>query len=84
MTKQIEAKNKVVRRTTMSISMKREKLMNTQGLEARRITTREMDEKRAKGSCFRCNSKWSQGHKCAEKRLFIIEDNNEGDEEETP
>lgn len=48
------------------------------------MTTRELDEKRVKDLCYRCNSKWSSGHKCTENNLFIIEDNNEEEEEETP
>lgn len=37
-----------------------------------------LDQKRAMGLCFRCNDKWSQGHKCP-RRVHVLE--GEGEEE---
>jgi hypothetical protein len=35
-----------------------------------RLTPQQMDERRAKGLCFNCDSKYSMGHKCNEKTYF--------------
>jgi len=50
----------------------------------RRISTKELDEIRARGLCFRCDDKWTKDHKCREKKLFILEDSYEDDEEDEP
>ena len=43
-----------------------------------------MDERREKGLCFNCDSKYSKGHKCADKKLFYIEcEEDEEKEKET-
>ena len=47
----------------------------------KRFSTRELDEKRAKGLCYKCNNKWSRGHQCPENKLFIIEDRGEEEED---
>ncbi|KAH9298871.1 hypothetical protein KI387_030553, partial [Taxus chinensis] len=46
-----------------------------------RLTPQQMEEKRAKGLCFNCDSKYGLGHKCVEKKLFYIDEGNEDDEE---
>ncbi|KAH9291976.1 hypothetical protein KI387_042841, partial [Taxus chinensis] len=46
-----------------------------------RLTPQQMEEKRAKGLCFNCDSKYGPGHKCAEKKLFYIDGGNEDDED---
>ena len=33
----------------------------------------QMDERRAKGLWFNCDTKYSKGHKCGEKKLFYID-----------
>ena len=38
-----------------------------------RLTPQQMDERRAKGLCFNCDSKYNKGHKCGEKKLFYID-----------
>ncbi|XP_022019619.1 uncharacterized protein LOC110919665 [Helianthus annuus] len=52
----------------------------------RRLSTKEADEKRARGECFFCPEKYSATHKCKNRQLFVIEilddDNCEGDEEQ--
>ena len=42
-----------------------------------------MEEKRAKGIFYSCDSKYTKGHKCVEKKLFGIdcEDNKEKEQE---
>ncbi|KAJ6862569.1 hypothetical protein NC652_039425 [Populus alba x Populus x berolinensis] len=46
-----------------------------------------MDEKRAKGLCFRCDEKFVPGHRCRNRRLYslcIVEDDGNNSEEEEP
>jgi len=38
-----------------------------------RFTPQQLEEKREKGLCYNCDSKCTKGHKCAEKKLFYIE-----------
>lgn len=38
----------------------------------RRLTDKELQEKRAKGLCFRCDEKWSIGHRCKRRELSIL------------
>jgi hypothetical protein len=33
-----------------------------------------MDERRKKGLCYSCDSKWTRGHICAGPKLFMIEE----------
>ena len=43
-----------------------------------------MDERRSKGLCFNCDSKYSKGHKCGENKLFYIDcEEDEEKEQET-
>jgi len=37
------------------------------------VTPQQLEEKRKKGICYNCDSKYTKGHKCAEKKLFYIE-----------
>ena len=48
-----------------------------------RLEPQQMEEKRAKGLCYSCDSKYTKGHKCAEKKLFYIdcEDEEENEKE---
>lgn len=39
-----------------------------------------LDQKRAMGLCFRCNEKWSQGHKCQNRKLNAIRSDEEEEE----
>eukprot|EP01018_Ginkgo_biloba_P021844 Gb_35871 [translate_table: standard] len=47
----------------------------------KRFSIRELDEKRAKGICYKCGNKWSRGHQCPKNKLFIIEDHGEEEED---
>ena len=47
-----------------------------------RLTPQQIAEKREKGLCFNCDSKYSRGHKCNEKKLFYIEGPSEEEEDE--
>jgi len=48
-----------------------------------RVTPQQLEEKREKRLCYNCDSKCTKGHKCAEKKLFYIdyEDEEEKDQE---
>ncbi|XP_074346704.1 uncharacterized protein LOC141685510 [Apium graveolens] len=50
----------------------------------KRLTERELQDKRAKGLCYRCDAKWSIGHRCQKKELSVLlieeEDESEGEE----
>ena len=37
-----------------------------------RLTPQKLEEKREKGLCYSCDSKYTKGHKCAEKKSFYI------------
>ena len=47
------------------------------------LTPQQLEEKIAKGICYNCDSKYIKGHKCAEKKLFYIdcEEEEEKDQE---
>eukprot|EP00253_Pinus_taeda_P028985 PITA_28985 len=47
-----------------------------------RLTPKQLEEKRAKGLCYSCDSKYTKGHKCAEKKLFYIDCEEEEEKEE--
>ena len=38
-----------------------------------RLTPQQLEEKRAKGLCYSCDNKYIKGHKCAEKKLFYLD-----------
>ena len=38
-----------------------------------RFTPQQLEEKIEKGLCYNCDNKCTKGHKCAEKKLFYIE-----------
>ena len=46
-----------------------------------RLTPQQLEEKRAKGLCYSCDSKYTKGHKCAEKKLFYIDCEEEEEKE---
>ncbi|KAD4180242.1 hypothetical protein E3N88_28833 [Mikania micrantha] len=39
----------------------------------KRLSPKEVEEKRSKGECFWCNEKFTPGHKCKNRQLFVIE-----------
>ncbi|KAD2393740.1 hypothetical protein E3N88_40717 [Mikania micrantha] len=49
---------------------------------ARRLSHKEIEEKRAKGECFGCSEKYTPTHQCKNKQLFSIELVEEDDEEQ--
>eukprot|EP00253_Pinus_taeda_P034749 PITA_34749 len=47
-----------------------------------RLTPQKLEEKRAKGLCYNCDSKYTKGHKCVEKKLFYIDCEEEEEKEQ--
>jgi len=50
---------------------------------ARKIESEIMETRNPKGLCYSCDRKYTKGHKCAEKKLFYIdyEEEEEKDQE---
>ncbi|KAL8123138.1 hypothetical protein AgCh_011216 [Apium graveolens] len=42
------------------------------GGEFKRLTEKELQDKKAKGLCFRCDDKWMIGHRCRKKELSVL------------
>jgi hypothetical protein len=49
-----------------------------------RLTPQQLEERKAKGLCFNCDSKYNKGHKCGEKKLFYIDCEEEEEQEQEP
>jgi hypothetical protein len=49
-----------------------------------RLTPQQLEERKEKGLCFNCDSKYSKGHKCGEKKLFYIDCEEEEEQEQEP
>ena len=47
-----------------------------------RLTPQQLEEKRAKGLCYSCDRKYIKSHKCAEKKLFYIDCEEEEEKEQ--
>jgi hypothetical protein len=43
-----------------------------------------LEERKEKGLCFNCDSKYSKGHKCGENKLFYIDCKEEEEQEQEP
>eukprot|EP00253_Pinus_taeda_P032615 PITA_32615 len=46
-----------------------------------RLTPQKLEEKRAKGLCYSCDTKCTKDHKCVEKKLFYIDCEEEEEKE---
>lgn len=56
------------------------------GGDIKRLTEKELQDKRAKGLCYRCDAKWAIGHRCKKKELSVMlieEEEGETDCEDT-
>jgi hypothetical protein len=42
-------------------------------VSVQKITQAQMEERRRKGLCYSCDSKWTREHVCAVSKLFLIE-----------
>ena len=54
-------------------------------LSSRRLTSNELELKRAKGECFWCTERFVPGHKCKNKQIYMLkvidDEDDEGDED---
>lgn len=39
----------------------------------RRLTSQQLQERKSKGLCFNCDEKWTLGHTCQAKKLFLLQ-----------
>ena len=46
------------------------------------LTPQQLEEKRVKGLCYICDRKYTKGHKCAKKKLFYIDCEEEEENEQ--
>ena len=46
-----------------------------------RLKLQQLEEKREKGICYNCDRKYTKGHKCAEKKFFYIDCEEEEENE---
>jgi hypothetical protein len=49
-----------------------------------RLTPQQLEERKEKGLFFNCDSKYSKGHKCGQKKLFYIDCEEEEEQEQEP
>jgi hypothetical protein len=49
-----------------------------------RLIPQQLEEIKEKGLFFNCESKYSKGHKCGEKKLFYIDCEEEEEQEQEP
>ena len=83
--RKVESKNLAMatRRTTPNTS-KESNFPSMNNPQPTRLTPQQLEERRAKGLCFNCDSKYSKGHKCGEKKLFYIDCEWEEAEDQEP
>ena len=48
----------------------------------KRELPKELEENKAKDLCFKCNEKYTGGHQCKKKQLYVI-DVDDGEQEES-
>jgi len=46
------------------------------------LTPQQLEEKREKGICYSCDRKYTKGHKCAKRKLFYIDFEEEEEKEQ--
>ena len=69
------------RRTSPNTS-KESNVPSTNTLQPTRLTSQQLEEIRAKGLFFNCDSKYSKGHKWGETKLFYIDCEEEEEKEQ--
>jgi hypothetical protein len=81
----VESKNMsmATRRTNPNI-YRENNALSSKTPQPTRLTTQQLEERKAKGLCFNCDNKYSKGHKCGEKKIFYIEIEEEEEQEQEP
>ena len=70
--RKIECKSMATRKPTTHF-YKEVSVANPRFVEPTKLTPQKLEEKREKGLCYSCDSKYTKGHKCAKKKLFYID-----------
>ena len=70
--RKVESINMATRRTTIN-AYKEHNFLSPNPTQPTRLTYQQLYEWRAKDIFFNCDSKYSKGHKCGEKKLFHID-----------
>ena len=83
--RKVESQNLVMatRRTTPNTS-RESNVLFANPTQCTRLTPQQLEERRAKGLFFNCDSKYSKGHKCAKKKLFYRDCEEEETNEQEP
>jgi hypothetical protein len=78
----VESKNMAMatRRTNLNI-YRENNAPSSKTPQPTRLTPQKLEERKEKGLCFNCGSKYSKGHKCGEKKLFYIDFEEEEEQE---
>lgn len=83
--RKLESKNLAMATRRASANASRENnVPSSNPPQPTRLTPQQTHERRAKGLCFNCESKYSKGHKCGEKKLFYIDCDEEESNEQEP
>jgi hypothetical protein len=79
----VESKNLAMdtRRTTPNI-YRENNVLSSKPPQPTRLTLQQLEEIKEKGLCFNCDNKYSKGHKCCEKKLFYIDCEEDGEDEQ--
>uniref|UniRef100_A0A2N9HVX1 Integrase catalytic domain-containing protein n=1 Tax=Fagus sylvatica TaxID=28930 RepID=A0A2N9HVX1_FAGSY len=48
------------------------------GISVQKLTPMQMSERRKQGLCYHCDEKWNPNHKCMKRRVYVIEEIEEG------
>jgi hypothetical protein len=81
----VESKNMAMtsRRTNPNI-YKENNAPSSKTPQPTRLTPQQLEETKEKDLFFNCDSKYSKGHKCGEKKLFYIDCEEEEEQEQEP
>jgi hypothetical protein len=81
----IESKNMAMatRRTTPNIC-REHNVPSSKPPQPTRLTPQQLEETKSKSLCFNCDSNYSKGHKCGEKKLFYTVCEEEEEQEQEP
>ena len=69
-------------RRTTSNTYREDNVSSSKPPQRTRLTPQQLDEIREKGLCFNCDTNYSKGHKCGEKKLFYIDCEEEEENEQ--
>ena len=83
-TKTTDSGLKAITNGSVSSSVLPTPALKPKPLASRRLSPKEIEEKRMKGECFGCSEKYSPTHVCKNKQIFSIEIVNDEQEIEEP